>query len=143
MSISSLFDYSGVWSKPYRDAGYTVYQYDLKFGDCIFDDVFPAVMMDVVEYGLKLHGILAAVPCTDYANSGARWWKDKLGQPAPYEGSDVVFEDRLDYFNFMVAVVYEIVAQTSPEWWVIENPRGRLRRLNPYIGEAKLVFNPY
>lgn len=35
--ILSLFDYSGSWSKPYRDAGYDVVQVDLKLGDDIFE----------------------------------------------------------------------------------------------------------
>lgn len=25
----------------------------------------------------KIYGILAAPPCTHFAGSGARWWKDK------------------------------------------------------------------
>lgn len=31
-TILSLFDYSGHWSKPYKDAGYDVYQCDIKLG---------------------------------------------------------------------------------------------------------------
>ena len=30
------------------------------------------------EYSnINIHGILSAPPCTEFASSGARWWKDK------------------------------------------------------------------
>jgi len=31
-TILSLFDYTGNWSKPYRDNGYNVIQVDIKLG---------------------------------------------------------------------------------------------------------------
>ncbi len=31
-SLLSLFDHSGQWSQPYRDAGWTVVQIDIKHG---------------------------------------------------------------------------------------------------------------
>lgn len=140
-TILSLFDYTGNWSLPYKEAGYNVIRHDILLGQDIFDDTIPSACADMVE-GNPVHGILAAVPCTDFASSGARWWGAKEKQEAPYTGKNLVFENRLDYFVTMVYTVLLLVEWFKPEWWVIENPRGRIRKLVPEIGEPKLVFNP-
>ena len=62
--ILSLCDFSGVWSEPYVEDGYDVLRIDLKHGD----DVRLLELPD-----RHVHGILAAPPCTVFANSGARW----------------------------------------------------------------------
>jgi hypothetical protein len=62
--ILSLCDYSGVWSQPYVDDAYDVVRVDLKHGQ----DVRLLELPD-----RPVHGILAAPPCTVFANSGARW----------------------------------------------------------------------
>jgi hypothetical protein len=69
-TILSLFDYSGIWSAPYKKAGYNVIRHDLKFGQDIFTDTLSAAIDDYLE-GNPIHGILAALPCTDFAVSGA------------------------------------------------------------------------
>lgn len=138
--ILSLFDYTGHWSEPYRKAGYTVWQRDIKLGADIFEDVQEA-MYDRSE-GLRVHGILAAVPCTDFANSGARWWKQKEKEPGP-ENPWCSFDNRTEYFVGMVLATLAIIEWLEPKWWVIENPRGRIRNLVPEIGAPKLVFQPW
>ena len=67
-TILSLFDYSGAWSKPYKDAGYDVVQMDIKNGQ----DIRWAYHLDK-----EVHGILMAPPCTAFAVSGAQYWKAK------------------------------------------------------------------
>lgn len=125
MIILSLFDHSGVWSKPYRDAGYEVIQIDIKHGqDILTWDYKQIPKEDVI-------GILAAPPCTDYAVSGARWFaaKDKDGRT---EESLKLIDKTLD-----------VVKYFEPEFWVLENPVGRLQRLRPEIGKPSLIFQPY
>lgn len=118
--ILSLFDHSGVWSQPYRDAGYDVRQFDLKAGADVrlikYDDIPRPV-----------HGILAAPPCTDFAVSGARWWADKGEQSL------------LDALALVDATL-RIIHLSQPTWWVIENPIGRL---NDYLGAPAMYFDPY
>lgn len=58
--ILSLCDYSGTWSKPYRDAGYDVIQIDLQRGG---QDV------RLLQREKDVHGILAAPPCTCFARA--------------------------------------------------------------------------
>jgi hypothetical protein len=67
-TILSLCDYSGSWSKPYRDAGYKVIQVDIKHGQDVRLFEFPG----------QVHGILAAPPCTHLASSGARWASQEI-----------------------------------------------------------------
>lgn len=138
-TILSLFDYTGNWSQPYREAGYTVLQRDLQFGNDIFRDL-ELVMYDSAE-GLKIHGLMAAVPCTDFANSGARWWKNKESMPAP-KNEFFDADTRLEYFTSMVLCVLAMVEWLQPSWWVIENPIGRIQKLVPEIGPCRLWFQP-
>lgn len=115
-TILSLCDFSGNWSQPYRDAGYNVIQVDLKFGDDI----------RLLKYPGKVHGILAAPPCTHFASSGARWWAGK--------GDGPLIENLA-----LVDACLRLVAVCEPEWWVLENPVGRLKT---YLGPYKMIFNP-
>lgn len=122
-TILSLFDFTGNWSKPYRDAGYNVVQVDIKHG------------IDILTWDYKnlvnVYGVLAAVPCTDYSVSGARWFKDKDQ------------DGRTEKSNLLTQKTMEIINYFNPVFWVIENPVSRIGRLNPNIGEVKFRFNPY
>jgi hypothetical protein len=114
--ILSLCDESGIISRPYREAGYTVIQYDLLHGHDV----------RLSPYTGKVHGIISQPPCTHFAGSGARWWKEK-GDQSLLQGLSVV-----DACLRMVAVC-------QPVWWMLENPVGRLR---DYIGPPAFSFNP-
>jgi hypothetical protein len=117
-TIISLFDYSGAWSQPYRDAGYDVIQVDIKHGK----DIRLAYHMDK-----EVQGILMAPPCTAFAVSGAQYWKKKDEDGRTLEGIA------------LVDASLRFVAIYSPTWWVLENPVGRLRR---WLGPPTLMFNP-
>lgn len=117
MTILSLCDYTGTWSQPYRDAGYDVVQVDIKHGQDV--RLFEALPFPV-------RGVLAAPPCTHFASSGARWWAGK-GPDALLDGLAVV------------DACLRIVAVHRPQWWVLENPVGRLAR---YLGAPKMAFDP-
>ena len=62
--ILSLCDGLGGWSAPYIDNDYDVIQIDALTGQDVRLMELPAK---------PIHGILAAPPCTMFANSGARW----------------------------------------------------------------------
>lgn len=122
--ILSLFDYSGNWTRPYRENGYPVAQIDMKLNIDIMDwdyTIFPP------DY---FYGILAAVPCTDYAISGARWFAAKD------------MDGRTDQSQLMVARVKEILDYFDTTFWVIENPKSRIHMMNPWLGKIKHRFNP-
>lgn len=144
--ILSLFDHSGIWSQPYKEAGYTVYRADIQDGIDIFE-VMADVMRQKAEaeqegYQLRVYGILAAPPCTDFAVSGAHAWKRKENQPADYDGSRTVeFDNTVEHSTGMVLATLEIIAQLKPEFWCIENPVGRISKLVPELGQPK-YFQP-
>ncbi len=116
-TVLSFCDHSGAWSKPYRDAGYDVRQVDLQHGQ----DVRLLKCIDS-----PVHGILCAPPCTHFARSGAQYWASK-GDAALLEGLAVVDA------CLRAVVIY------NPEWWVLENPIGRLQ---DYLGPPAFKFDP-
>jgi hypothetical protein len=120
--ILSLCDLTGTWSQPYVDAGYDVRRYDIQRS--------AAEDIRLIEHPGKVHGIIAQPPCTQFAASGARWWAQKA-------------VDNPDYLTDALALVdacMRLVATTQPEWWVLENPVGRLKNwLGPYV----MTFQPW
>lgn len=140
-TILSLFDFSGNWSEPYRQAGYNVIQQDLKHGQDIFADTLPEFLTAAVD-GFRVHGILAAVPCTEFAGSGARWWAEKDITPPNYTGP-VEFDTITEMAIAMVLATIFLVELLQPIWWVVENPIGRLPKLVPEIAKYRLLdFDP-
>jgi len=113
--ILDLCGGTGAWSRPYSEA-----RYDVR--------IITLPEHDVRLYipPKKVHGILAAPPCTHLAGSGARWWKEK-GIEALLEGLSIV------------DACLRIIMVSKPKFWVLENPVGRLVH---YLGKPKLIFNP-
>ena len=115
--ILSLCDYTGNWSKPYRDAGYEVVQVDMQLDG---RDV------RLLQHEGHVHGILAAPPCTVFASSGARWAR-----------SDADMCEGLSVVDACVRIAW--AHRGTLRWWAIENPVGKLVR---YLGKPKMYFNP-
>lgn len=113
--ILSLCDYSGNWSRPYREAGYEVIQVDIQLTG---KDIRLLECMDDV------YGILAAPPCTCFAASGARWKR-----------SDADMIDALSIVDACIRLAFV----HKPHFWVLENPIGKLVR---YLGKPRFYFNP-
>jgi hypothetical protein len=129
--ILSLFDYTGAWCKPYREAGgYRVIQMDIKHGIDILKVDADYLYKKYYVTPEQVHGILAAPPCTDFSVSGAQYWpaKDKDGRTAASMA--------------LVQKVLDLVDMCQPEWWVLENPVGRLPKLFPSLGKP-WYFQPH
>ncbi len=120
-TLLSIYDYSGRWSKPYLDAGWNVIRIDIKLGIDILTWDYKSVKAD---------GILLATPCTDYALSGAKHFarKDADGTTAKSQ----LLMDRNK----------EIIEYQNPEFWGLENPMSRIHKLNSWLGNPVLKFNP-
>lgn len=118
--ILSLFDHTGIWSRPYVEAGYDVRRFDLQDGHDV----------RLLLYQGPADGILIAAPCTDLAGSGARWWDEKEARhPGTLAGALALVDAGLRQ-----------VAISRPAWWVLENPVGRLGR---FIGPPRMYFHPH
>ena len=116
--ILALYELSGVFTKLYQQLGYKVIQVDKQL------DGSDVRLLKKVEGNVV--GIISHPPCTHFAGSGARWWKDKTD------------EQLIDALS-MVDAVFRMVAIYKPKFWFIENPVGRLTH---YIGKPKYYFNP-
>lgn len=81
------------------------------------------------NYG-TVDGILAAVPCTEFAVSGARWFKDKDRDGRTAAAVELVWQ------------TIRIIDLCKPDFWCIENPISRIHTLVPQLGKPKMYFNP-
>jgi hypothetical protein len=126
-TILSLFDYTGAWSLPYREAGYNVIQIDIKHGDDIMQ-----LGRSWVKMQGPIHGILCAHPCDEFAGSGARWWKEKDSNGTTAKAVR------------MANHTLDLIEWAEPKWWVWENPVGRLNRMVPRLRPhgPNHTFNP-
>jgi hypothetical protein len=122
-TVLSLFDFSGNWSLPYREAGANVVQVDLKHGIDVMEIDCAWLTENVLEEFGTVDGILAAPPCTDFSVSGAQYW--------PTKDADGRTEKSLE----LVRQVLRCVDFLKPDWWAMENPVGRLNTLMPELKE--------
>src|SRR6266513_1715821 len=114
--ILDLCGGTGAWGRPYAQAGYDV-------------RIITLPDYDVRTYipPKNVHGILAAPPCTEFSFAKHFHGKGK------YKHN---FKAGMEIVNACL----NIVKQVNPVWWVLENPRGYLRR---FLGVPVLTFDPW
>jgi hypothetical protein len=117
LTVLSLCDFTGNWSRPYEEAGYDVIRVDIQMGQDVR-------LMKRIDY--PIHGILAAPPCTHFSRAGAWLWEAK-GEAAILDGLAAV------------DACLRAVAIYRPVWWALENPIGRLK---DYLGPPAWRFDP-
>lgn len=112
--ILDLCGGTGSWSRPYELSGYdvrliTLPDYDVR-------DYHPPE---------RVHGILAAPPCTEFSVLNCR----------------AEARDRDEAAGMMIVnACLSIIKKTECDWWALENPRGYLRK---YLGIPRLTFQPW
>lgn len=117
--ILSLCDRTGNWSRPYEeDPDYEVKRVDLADGH--------DVRLLRFSPRVRVHGILAAPPCTHLSRAGSPSFSRK-GEQAVLEALSVV------------DACVRIAHAYRPEWWALENPVGRLKH---WLGPCSWTFNP-
>lgn len=88
--LIDLFDHSGNAAEPYRKAGWHIIQVDIKHGIDILTWDYKSAIKQIAHKGMWTWvgenvniGVLAAIPCTDFALSGAAHFakKDANGEP--------------------------------------------------------------
>ncbi len=103
---------TGAWSKPYADAGYDVRLVTL-----------PAQDVRDYEPPDRVHGVLAAPPCTMFSFARQRAKKPRS------------FDEGMGPVRACLRIVWD----AKPSWWALENPVGYLRR---FLGLPPLTFRP-
>lgn len=129
--ILDLYAGSGSWSEPYLRAGYSILRIDLRNGHDV--RMFPSKLSQRKRFArefedirdLKVHGVLAAPPCTVFAVSGAANAR-----------SDEEILQGLSTVDAALRIIYAV----SPEWWALENPTGKLVK---WLGDPAAYFQPY
>ena len=137
--ILSLFDYTGAWSQPYVEAGYQVIRIDRQIEGIDISDFCVEYLAEQLDLPPFVHGILAAVPCTEFAVSGARWFKEKDADGRTAKAVDLVHKTlaTVEYFQASEDMIED--GYPGLQWWVIENPVSRINRLVPTLAE----FGPW
>lgn len=108
--ILDLCGGTGSWSQPYQKAGYDVKLFDLPHD------------IRLLKFPGRVHGILAAPPCTCFSYARNR-----------YEPTDEELKAALS----VVDACLRIITVCKPTWWALENPVNKLRR---YLGPPAWVF---
>jgi hypothetical protein len=109
--ILDLCGGTGAWSRPYKEAGYNVQVITLPDDVRLFEHT-------------NAYGVLAAPPCTVFANSGARWPRT---------------DDDMRGGLSIVDACIRIISAARPHFWCLENPVGKLRK---YLGHPVMLFDP-
>ena len=137
LTVLSLFDATGEWAKPWAEAGYNVVTIDLKTDGI---DVMDIDSEWLIEHELTdVHVVLAACPCTDFAVSGARDWKDtKSSRVKGGKDNTGRTHKSIDLVNHTVGIIEYL----QPAIWAIENPVGRIAKVTD-VPEARLIFDPH
>lgn len=134
--ILSLYDYTGVWSQPYREAGFNVLQYDIKHGQDLLENFPMADILAIRQAGYEIYGVLSACPCTTFASSGAGWW-EKRHNVKSREAIEKVFgkwvpeiyDSPVEVNSAFEAVTEAVVEMANPTGFhVLENPIGRIAK---------------
>ena len=115
--ILDLCGGTGSWSRPYAEAGYDVRVVTLPGQDVRLMEALP----------LKVHGILAAPPCTEF--SFAKHYHGKGNYSHDFQAGLSVVDACL-----------RMVAVYRPAWWALENPKGYLRK---FLGQPFMSFDPW
>lgn len=116
--ILDLCGGTGAWSKPYRDAGYSVRVVDLANGDDV----------RMMEWeAAHVTGILAAPPCTEFSFA------------KHFHGKGNYSHDYQEGLSIVDACLRAVVLH-RPKWWALENPRGYLKK---WLGPPAMTFDPW
>jgi hypothetical protein len=141
--ILDLCGGTGAWSKPWKEAGYTVYVITLPYYD-VTDWHMSGDGKDLVCFGqngsitlrieiARIFGILAAPPCTQFSFARTRGKEPRNlreGWEIVKACHEIIVEVRLHITE---------VKDGALRFWALENPKGYLCHL---LGDPKLEFDP-
>jgi len=123
MRVLDLFAGLKGWSEPFAERGHTVCTVELleKFKPTICGDILSVTASQIEEaLGGKPDIILASPPCTTFSmmTVGRNWTHDH--QPR---------NEKAALALKLVEKTRALIDELSPRWFVIENPRAKLRKM--------------
>ena len=137
--VISLYDYTGEALRPWAEAGYECFAYDIQHDGertegnitYVHADLYDnnTLLKIVARHNNRVVFMSAFPPCTDLCSAGSRWWKDK-GAKNPRFQHEATWH--------VVSCSHTGCAFGSP--FYIENPVGALTRL---WRSPDFRFDPY
>ena len=125
--IISLCDYTGIFTKPWRDAGHDALHIDpLRENNGTILDMMPEIMEAMNKKVLFVAGF---PPCTDVAVSGSRHFESKRSKDPHYQSKAA-----------LVAEQCRIIGELSGAPWFFENP---VSVFSSIFGKPDYIFHPY
>lgn len=127
MLIFDLFAGTGSSTKAFKDAGHTVitFEFDPSFNPDVVADVFNLKAQEMIaKYG-QPDFVWASPPCTSFSVASiGRHWANGGVSPTPKTDSARM---SMELVQHTIALLKELNPQYG---WLIENPRGMLRKLS-------------
>lgn len=129
--ILDLCGGTGAWSEPYKKAGYDVRLITLPEWS-VNNWSYAAGQDALVFHGrgkaydisiLKIHGILAAPPCTEFSVAKGNAKRD--------------FEKGMDIVSSCMEIIWTVRTHGNLKWWALENPTGFLRQ---FLGIPRFTY---
>lgn len=124
MRVLDLCSGLGGWSRAFKERGHTVHTLDIdpKFNPTFLGDVrdFERRTLLPLDYDI----ILASPPCQYFSVARARW-----GYPP----------EKVEEFR-QIALACRRLAEQAKLFWILENPRGKLRTLEGFTDVRETVF---
>lgn len=121
MKVLDLFAGLKGWSQPFADRGHECFSIDIdsKFDVSVHADI---LTFDIHQLPFKPDIILASPPCEGFSvmNIGRNWTREH--QPKT-ETAQMALS--------LIIRTLNIIEQIQPQFFIIENPRAKLRRLAP------------
>lgn len=125
MKVVNLFAGHGTWTKPFRERGHDVWATDIvdRPGIDLVKDILDIQPTDIPDEFWCPDILLASPDCQAFsvASIGTHWGGGKGG----YEPLTEKAINRMK----LVLKTKEIIEWIGPEYFIIENPRGMLRKL--------------
>jgi len=127
LKVLDLFAGLGGWGQPFRDAGHDVVtlDFDPRFNTDHVRDILTVESLAELERDGRFDVVLASPPCETFsvASIGRYWTGGKRG----YEPKN----DRARVGLSIMFKTFALVDAYAPRYFVIENPRGMMRKLAP------------
>ncbi len=126
--IISLCDYTGIFTKPWQDAGYSVLNVDpQREGSGTILEMVPLIREAILSGDVAF--VAGFPPCTDLAVSGAAHFESKREKDKHFQSKAA-----------LVAEQCRMIGEISGAPWFFENP---VSVLSSIIGKPNFSFNPY
>jgi hypothetical protein len=126
--VISLCDYTGIFTKPWRDAGYEAIHVDpQREGNGTILEMMQVIREAILTGNVKF--VAGFPPCTDLAVSGAAHFANKAEKDKHFQAKAA-----------LVAEQCRIIGELSGAPWFFENPVSVLASI---MGKPNHAFNPF